>query len=343
MVGPFSMATGFRPRILALLISVVAGIGARALAEPVAWQVQDGAITTIVEGDKSFALKAAMRSRQVEATARWMLGWPSDYHPPQALIFELQARTVRRVFAQPQGPNAPGIDPNSVVGTAVALPSILVVVAPIGLDRSLQLVPLQSLYGSLVPTFDKKLATWPPCVRQGVEALLSAATFENVDHLYIDARRFAQFEVLDPEAHFGGNFIADFGIPNPTEFLDPAAPPPSRPAEAHARSFACIVLTRWYVTAETESKLALEQLFTALGSGQPFADSIPQNLGGTLEEFTARFRRFGAQWRFRPEDFNVRAVLPNLAAPAAGPISVPPERFEAFLRQICSKLSRCRT
>jgi hypothetical protein len=341
--GPLSTVTGCRQRILALFISVIPALGATARAEPTAWQVQDGAITTIVEGDQALAFRTAMRLRQVEATARWMLDWQDGYHPPQALIFELQARTVRRVFTQPQGPNALSVDPNTAIGAAVSLPSISVVVAPVGPERSLQLVPLQGLYASLVPTFDRKLAAWPPCVRQGVEAMLSVASFEDNDHLYIDARRFAQSEVLNPEAHLGPTLVTDYGIPNPAEFLDPSAPPASRPEDANARSFACIVLTRWYLTAEAGTKRAFEQLFTAVGSGQPFADSIPQILGGTLAEFTARFRRYGAQWRFRPEDFDVRAVLPNLAAPSADPIVVPPERFEAFLRQICSKLSRCRS
>lgn len=73
------------------------------------------------------------------------------------------------------------------------------------------------------------------------------------------------------------------------------------------------------------------------------ADALPEVLGANPSQFAERYHQYAHNWQLRPSDFFIRAVLPDVATTLPEPIAVPPERFEAFLHQMCTKLSRCRS
>lgn len=294
-------------------------------AQPPAWQLQDGNALLIVEGDRSFALHTAERRRQIQATVRWLTGWPDTYRPPQALLFVLQEDTVRRVFSAEPMPYYSGVGPYTPVGAAVALPSLSLIVAPVGSERAIEYGPLQSLYGDLLIGRSPTLTAWPPCPRVGLAGILIAAMYNDRDHLYFGAKRLAAYEGL-----------------NPAEFLDPSAPPAARQVDTDQRGFGCLVLAHWYLTADASQHDAFQQLFAALGSGRPLADAVPEALGGSLAEFTTRYRRYFAQWLFQPRSADLHRVLPDLQGALPEPVPVPAERLDALLQQTCVKLARCR-
>jgi hypothetical protein len=155
--------------------------------------------------------------------------------------------------------------------------------------------------------------------------MLLAAMYNDRDHLFFGATKVASYEGL-----------------NPAVFLDPTAPPAAHQFEADQRGFACLVLSHWYVTSDAAQRAAFQQLFTALAAGRPLAESVPEPLGGTLAEFTARYRRYVAQWLFQPRTYDLHQVLPNLQEPLPEAVGVPAERLEALVQQACAKLTRCR-
>lgn len=332
-----------RPFVLAAALCSLVGVAAA--ADPPAWEIDDGARHIIVEGNRAFAVKTAIRLRAIEATSAWLLGWADTaVKPPPELVFELDPATLRRVFSQGPVVHDVGMQPPPPTGAAISLPSLSLIVAPRDPEHRLEYESLQTLYSSLLPGIDHRLTAWPPCVQQGVESLLAYALFDGSDRLIIDAERFAAGEIMNPE---GGvvatTFVNRFGLSTPAEFLDPAARPDLHETGEHGRAFACLILMHWYVTSEPDQHTAFEQLFQSLATGRPLADSVPAALGGSLQEFTARYRSYAIRWRDQPHSFTVRRTLTVQPAPPADPVAVPADRLEALLRQTCLKLSRCRS
>ena len=325
-----------------LLTIVLCCLSAVAAADPAAWEVPDGPRHVIVEGDRAFALKSAMRLRAIEATGRWILGWPDDFHPPTALVFELKAATVRQLMSQNPGAGAENVDPYTPIGVAAALPGLSLIIAPLGSERGVEFAPLQSLYGSLLPGIDQRLAGWPVCVQRGVEELLIAASYENSDRLLIDGRRIAAGEVLNPEMSLGPKLVREYRVLAPANFLDPAAATPVGQADKNERGLACFILTHWYVTADPDRRRAFEQLFTSLGAGRPLSDSVPITLGDSPAAFTTNYQRYASHWRNQPRSFDIRRVVLLPSGPLPDPVPIAAERLAALLRQTCLKLSRCR-
>jgi hypothetical protein len=155
-------------------------------------------------------------------------------------------------------------------------------------------------------------------------ALLTAATIRDRDRLFVDGEALGAWEAL-----------------NPSEFLDPVATPPRRQSDADQRAYACYLLAHRVVVASHEEREAYQHLFADLAASRPLIDSIPSVLGGTLAEFTTRYRTYAAERRHAPAGHNLKAVLPGLEGEPPEPVAVTPERLAALLHQICSRLSRC--
>lgn len=236
------------------MLAAICAVQAPVSAASVIWQIEDGASTVIVEGDRALALRTMMRVRQMDAAARWMLGGEDSFKARRALIFVVQPATLRRVFTQNVVANAPINDPESVMGASAALPTLSLVVAPFGPERKFEFTLLQGFLGDLVPTFEGKLQGWPPCMKQGIGSMLSFATFEETNHLLIDAKHFATYSVIVPRNGMTDPVIREYRILNPAEFLDPTTPVPASERDIEDHSFACISLAHWYVTSDGERR-----------------------------------------------------------------------------------------
>jgi hypothetical protein len=300
--------------------------GTAAAAEPEAWQVQDGNRLVIVEGDSAYASVVALKVRQLQAATAWLVHWPETYRPPQALVFLLKEDTVRRHFVQPPVPYAVHVGPYTPLGATIDAPTLSLVVAPRGSERAVEFTPLHNLYGAVLLGRSPDVRDWPPCVRIGLSAMLTVTNVTDRNHLFID-----------------GTVIGAYSPVNPAEFLDPAAAAPAQQTDADQRAYSCYLLASWYVTSEPEQRAAFEHLFTKLGAWTPFADAVPAALGGSVREFTDRFRLYASQPMLQPTHHNINTVLPGLEQdpPAPAPVPVPADRLETLLQQTCTKLSRC--
>jgi hypothetical protein len=312
------------PALACALLTATLANGTAAAAEPDAWQIQDGNRLVIVEGDKAYATGVALKVRQLQAATGWLLHWPDTYHPPQALVFLLKEDTVRRHFLQPPIPYAMHVDPYTPLGATIDAPTLSFVVAPRGSERAVEFTPLFSLYGATLIARSPDVRDWPPCVRIGLGAMLTVATVTDRNRLFID-----------------GTIVGAYEPVNPAEFLDPSAAAPPRQTDADRRAYSCYLLASWYVSSPPEQRAAFEQLFTKLGAWAPFAESVPAALGGTVREFTDRFRMYASQRLMKRDGYNIKAVLPGLEQDPPVPGPVEPGRLQALLQQACTKLSRC--
>jgi hypothetical protein len=308
-----------RALFLALLLT-----GTAAAAEPGAWQIQDGNRLVIVEGDKAYAAGVALKVRQLQAATAWLVHWPESYQPPQSLVFLLKEDTVRRHFLQPPIPYEVHVDPYTPLGATIDAPNLSFVVAPRGSERAVEFTPLHNLYGTILLGRSPDVRNWPPCVRIGLAAMLTVTKVTDRNRLFID-----------------GVVVGAYEPVNPAEFLDPSAAPPPQQTDADQRAYSCYLLASWYVTSPPEQRVALEDLFTKLGAWTPFADSVPAALGGSVREFTDRFRLYASQRRLHPTNYNIKTVLPGLEQDPPAPVPVPAERLETLLQQACMKLARC--
>lgn len=305
----------------AVLSVAIAEAGA---AEPGAWQIQDGNRLVIVEGDRAYATSVALKVRQLQATTAWLVHWPNSFRPPQALVFLLREDTVRRHFLQPPMPYDVHVEPYTPLGATIDAPNLSLVVAPRGSERAVEFVPLHNLYGAILLARSPDVRDWPPCVRVGLAAMLTVAKVTDRRHLFVDGTVLGAHEAL-----------------NPAEFLDPSAAPASRQSDADQRAYSCYLLASWYVASPPEERAAFDQLFTRLGTWAPFADSVPAALGGTVREFTDRFRLYASQRLLHRANYNINVDLPGLEQDPPAPEAVAPERLEALLQQACTKLARC--
>ena len=309
----------------ALACAVLTAIAATAVAaEPGAWQIQDGNRLVIAEGDRAYATAVALKVRQLQATTAWLVHWPNSFRPPQSLVFLLKEDTVRRHFVQPPIPYAVHVDPYTPLGATIDAPNLSLVVAPRGSERAVEFLPLYNLYGAILLARSPDVRDWPPCVRVGLAAMLSIAKVTDRRHLFIE-----------------GTVVGAHEPVNPAEFLDPSSAPASRQEDADQRAYSCFLLASWYVSSPPEERAAFEQLFTKLGAWAPFTDSVPAALGGTLGEFTDRFRLYASQRRLHRSNYNINVELPGLEQDPPTPEAIAPERLEALLQQACTKLSRC--
>ena len=299
--------------LLTVLMFPRAAIG----AESEAWQITEGTQIVIVEGDRAYATRVAFHIRQLQATARWLMNWPAAYHPTQALIYLLREDTVRDRRLKTPAPYDVHVDPYTPVGASIATSTLDLVVAPRGSERAVEFVPLHNLYGRMLIDQSPAARDWPACPRLGFATMLTIATIRDRDRLFIDGEVLAARESLSP-----------------AEFLDPVASPPKRQSDADQRAYACYLLANRVVVATPEEREAYQNLFAGLSANHPLIDSVPPALGGTIAEFTARFRSYAAQRLHAPAGHNRKAVLPDLDRD-------PPERLAALLRQVCSRLSRC--
>ncbi len=312
------------PALACALVTAALGNATAVAEEAGAWQIQDGNRLVIVEGDKAYALGVALKVRQLQAATAWLVHWPESYHPPQALVFLLREDTVRRHFLQPPLPYEVHVGPYTPLGATIDAPALSFVVAPRGSERAVEFTPLHNLYGAILLARSPDVRDWPPCVRIGLSAMLTVAKVTDRKHLFID-----------------GTVVGAYEAVNPAEFLDPSAAPPPRQVDADQRAYSCYLLASWYATSTPEERVAFGQLFTKLGAWTPFADAVPAALGGTVREFTDRFRLYASQRLLHRANYNINAELPGLEQDPPAPVPVAPERLETLLQQACAKLSRC--
>lgn len=311
-------------RLLGALLACFGAVARAHAAEGDIWQVSDTGAMVIVEGDRAYASRVAMHVRQMQAAARWLMDWPTTYHPTQALVFLLREDTVRNHLLTPQAPTDVHVDPYTPVGASIATATLNVVVAPRGSERAVEFMPLHNLYGRTLIDQSPAAREWPQCPRVGMAALLTAATIRDRDRLFVDGEALGAWEALSP-----------------AEFLDPVATPPRRQGDADQRAYACYLLAHRVVVASHEEREAYQHLFADLSTSRPLIDSIPPLLGGSLTEFTKRYRTYASERLHAPAGHNLKAVLPGLEGDPPEPVAVSPERLAALLHQICTRLSRC--
>ncbi len=324
----------------AVLAAVLSG--APALAADGAWQIRQGNVTVIASGDRQVAARAATRVLQMQNVARWLFGWPAEYRPPPVLAFALTPAQFGASFeAQPPAV----VGRKMMLGETLVTTQMTLLVAPLSSKRNFELDGVQLLYGQALAR-GPPAQSWPPCARQGMELLFSAASFNASNQFYMAGAFVSDYRTIDPDTDNGLTGLArrvdSYPPLEPAQFLPADAPVPATALDFDKQAYACYLLSHLVATSPPAARAAFFELFSALGRGTPLEQSVPEALGGSLEEFTSRYLQFAHRHAFSPAEFNLRVEFPEPLPPAGELEPVPAERLVALLSQVCSKLSRCR-
>ena len=294
--------------LAALLLLAAPALGAEY------WQMRRPDATIIVEGDRAFAERALARIVLLQETARLLFQWPSDFHPRRVLAFAVDETLLREVFA---------VDPIDMNAGALATQGLALVVAPLRPFNRRELEAMQYVYGRIL-SLEGATATWPECAKLGFGMMFTQAEYTGKSHLYIGASRILPWNPLTPE-----RFVGD-------------EPPSRSQLDADRRGFSCYLLDEMLVTGDSATRAAIGELYQALAAGTPIQSAIPPALGGTLQEFSRRFRTYYDLRNNRLHELDIKADLPLPEPAVSDAEAMPREKVRALLGQVCAKLANCR-
>lgn len=288
------------------------------------FQLQQPAVTIVVEGNQADAKAAAETTLRLRAAAAAYLNWPDSYQEPPVLVFLVNERLLRRVFEFP--PDAPGVytDATARHGTWARTPALTVVATAMGYERGRELRSLQRIYGEALvaaePSHD-----WPECARNGMVIVFTGAELTAPNHFSLPGWKVGAYQ--------------DFW--GPEEILSPSTKPAAQWL-TDERGYSCYLLSLMIASASKQEREALERMLTSVGRGTPLSVATESELHQTLPEFTARYREFSRTVRSSPDSHQIDVDLPGQIPSMPDPTPLSSERVQALMVTLCAKLKNCR-
>jgi hypothetical protein len=324
--GPPTQSITSVHRFVSLVCATVL-LGAPVLvaASDAFWQLEQGNVTVVAEGDTDTAAAAAALVFRLRSTARWLIAWTDDYHPPPTLVFALRPGTIRDVLQRPPPPSGADVDPAAAYGDVIVTPSLIVVLAPMQAQRGREFESLQYLYGrALVGAGTSR--RWPECARTGVGMLIAAMQFSPPAHVYLDATKVRRLQPMDP-----------------TQFLAPPAGDMAAFSKNDRDSwgYSCYLFAYMMAYASVEDRQALSDMLAAVADGASLDDAVATRMHESLPQFTNRYRKFADDFEFYPRHFDINVDVPANAPAAAAATGMGREELRALLRKLCGSLSHC--
>jgi hypothetical protein len=291
------------------------------------WQLSESGVTVVVEGDEETAKAAATVTLRLQSAARWLLSWPDSYREPPVLAFVVNERLLRRFFRFSPEPPGAYADENTGHESWERTSSLTVVAVPKVYERGREFRSLQHAYGRALldgaPTHD-----WPACLQDGMSVVFAAAELTSPNHLY-----------------FPGNEVPGrLDVANPDEFLVPktVAPAPMPQWAADRRGYSCYLMSFMIASTTAERRLALEKMFTAVGTGTALSSATTTELHQTLPQFTTSYHDFLHALQAFPDRYDLRVDFPETIPTMPKPEPITVDRIQALMGQLCSKLQNCR-